>query len=458
MHKLRLFNTLTRQLEPFEPLDSERVRLYACGPTVYNFAHIGNLRTYVFVDVLRRALEANRYRVYHIMNITDVGHLTDDADEGEDKMEQTARRQRMSAQLLARSYTEAFLADLRALNIRLPHVLPKASEHIQQQIRLIQILEHKGYAYRTSDGLYFDTSRFPRYGALAKLETQQLRPGARVAVNPEKRQPQDFALWKFTPDGTTRQMEWTSPWGKGFPGWHIECSAMAMEYLGETFDLHTGGVDHIPVHHTNEIAQAEAATGRPFVRYWLHGAFLRLETSRMGKSEGNFVTLPSLVAQGYAPLAFRYLLLLTHYRKPLTFSTAALTAAQNAFHALQDRVRQMPPPRVGCAAFEEQFMDAVNDDLNMPKAVAVLWDMLKSDYPDHAKHQSLLQFDRVLGLKLNAVPTIDVPDDIARLVAEREEARRSNDFMKADALRDTIEQKGFSVEDTERGPVVKRGG
>lgn len=511
MLHLRLYNTLTRRLERFEPLKPDRVRLYTCGPTVYNFAHIGNMRGFLFYDVLRRVLEANQYPVLHVMNITDVGHLTDDGDEGEDRVELSAAKQKLSAALLVRSYTEAFLADIRGLNIEMPHVMPKATEHIPEQIALVQTLERKGYTYRTSDGIYFDTSRSAHYGELANLAGQQLQEGARVQKNPEKRNAADFALWKFSPKGAQRQMEWGSPWGTGFPGWHLECSTMAIKYLGETLDIHAGGIDHIPVHHTNEIAQSEAATGKPFGRFWLHNEFLVMDPLanltlshnrhqcpqcgtitevktedgyerqksadgnktldvrcrqcgtvfssgmvKMAKSAGNFLTLTDLARRGYAPLAFRYLCLNTHYRKPLTFSWAALDGAQRAYQNLVDRVQSFPEPKVGCAEFEEKFLDAINDDLNTPKALGVTWAMLKSDYPDHAKHRSLLTFDRVLGLGLDTVEPLEIPVNVQRLVEQREDARAHKKFSEADALRQQIEVSGFSVEDTENGPVVKK--
>ncbi len=455
MTPLQFYNSLTKKVEIFHPLRDKAVGLYTCGPTVYDFAHIGNLRTYVFEDVLRRVLELNGYAVKHVMNVTDVGHLTSDADEGEDKQERSAREQQASAYELAAKYTEAFLDDLQKLNIELPHVMPKATEHIPEQIALIKKLEEKGFTYRTADGIYFDTALLPEYGKLANLREQDLREGARVAVNPEKRNPADFALWKFSPKDAERQMEWESPWGVGFPGWHIECSAMAMKYLGETFDIHTGGIDHLPVHHPNEIAQSEAATGKPFVRYWLHGEFLRLDKERMGKSAGNLVTLAELERKGYPALAYRYLVLNTHYRKPLTFSFEALDSAKNALAGLCDKVRQMPKAKIGCAEFEARFLDAVNDDLNTPKALAVMWDLLKSDYPEGAKHRTLLVFDKVLGLGLASLKPFEAPKAVMDLVAERERARQQKKFGRSDQLRAEIERLGYSVEDTPDGPVVK---
>lgn len=454
---LQLFNTLTRRREPFRPLKDGHVDMYSCGLTVYNFAHIGNLRAYIVADTLKRVLRINGYTVRHVMNITDVGHLTDDADSGDDKVEAAANREGRSAWDITKFYTEAFLKDLSALNVIAPDVMPKATGHIPEQIELIERLQKKGLTYGTSDGIYFDTSKFPAYGKLANLVRKSIKEGARVEKNPEKRNPTDFALWKFSPEGKKRQMEWESPWGKGFPGWHLECSAMSMKYLGETFDIHTGGVDHIPIHHTNEIAQSEAATGKPFVRYWLHNEFLLTsEDAKMAKSAENFITLSALVEKGYHPLAYRYFALNTHYRKPLTFSWEALTAAQRAYDTLTGLVQQWSAPKVGCAEFEERFRDAVNDDLNIPKALGVLWEMVRSDYPDHAKHQSVKVFDDVLGLGLKDLRPIKIPQGVRKLVEERETARKEKDFARADELRSQIQNAGFTVDDTEVGPVVKK--
>lgn len=455
MEPLRLFNTLTREIEPFVPLHPGTVGMYCCGPTVYQYAHTGNLRTYIFEDILRRVLEQNNYVVHHVMNITDVGHLTDDADSGEDKLERSAKESETSAFVLAKKYTDAFFEDLKLLNIEMPHQTPKATEHIAEQIALIRRLEEQGYTYRITDGIYFDTAKFPSYGKLTGQNKADLKEGARVAVNPEKRNSTDFALWKFSPQGVQRQMQWDSPWGVGFPGWHIECSAMSMKYLGETFDIHTGGIDHIPVHHTNEIAQSEAATGKQFVRYWLHGEFLRLEKDRMGKSEGNALTLATLKERGYPPLAFRYLVLNTHYRKPLSFSFTALAAAQTALMGLYDKIRVMAEPAVGCAEYEERFHDAVNEDLNTPKALGILWEMMQSDYPEGAKHRTLLVFDKVLGLGLSDVKPTTVPKSVMDIVQERERARQQRKFGRSDQLRIDIEAMGYVVEDTAEGPVVK---
>ncbi len=453
--KLKLFNTLTRWKEEFRPLEDSAVRLYTCGLTVYGPAHLGNLRAYIFTDTLRRVLVANGYAVRHVMNVTDVGHMTSDMDEGEDKMERSAKATKMSAWDVAKKYTDLFLSDLKDLNILLPDVMPKATEHIPEQISLIKKLETKGYTYRISDGVYFDTSKVADYGKLANLKEQSLKAGARIEVNPEKRNPSDFALWKLSQKNEKRQMEWPSPWGAGFPGWHIECSAMSMRYLGETFDIHTGGIDHIPVHHTNEIAQSESATGKPFVNVWMHNEFLVDEEGKISKSRGAALSLQALKDKKYSPLAFRYFCLNTHYRKPLAFTWKALDAAQSAYRSLVEMVRSWPAPKIGCAEFEKHFADAVNDDLNTPRALGILWELLRSNYPDEAKHRSVLQFDKVLGLGLDALTPLVIPANIKKLVAEREKARAAKDFAESDGLRKFIEKEGWAVEDTPGGPVVK---
>lgn len=453
---LKLYNTLSRSKEIFSPLNPPRVGLYTCGPTVYAAPHLGNLRTYIFEDILKRVLLMNNYQVTHVMNITDVGHLTSDADEGEDKMEKGAAREGKTVWEIADYYTKLFKDNLRALNILEPDIWCRATDHIQEQIELIKKLESKGYTYKISDGVYFNTAKFKNYGQLAKLNLEGLRAGARVEANPEKKHPTDFALWKFSPPGQKRQMEWDSPWGRGFPGWHIECSAMAMKYLGETFDIHCGGIDHIPVHHTNEIAQAEAATGKQFVKYWLHGEFLVVDEKRMGKSEGNFLTLEWLQKQGISPLAYRYFCLLTHYRKPLNFSLPAVLAAQKALQNLQDKVAMMPSASIGCAEYEAKFTEALDDDLNTPQGLAVVWELMKSNYPDGAKKQSLLKMDEVLGLGLKNVPPLSIPPEVQALVEERERIRADKDYAKADDIRHRLKELGFTVDDTDLGPVIKK--
>ena len=461
---LHLYNTLTRRKEEFVPVKPGEAGLYTCGPTVYNYAHIGNLRTYLFEDVLKRVLTLNGYRVKHVMNITDVGHLTGDRDMGEDKLEAGARREGKSAWEIAEYYTEAFKGDIRRLNIQEPDIWCRATDTIPEQIELIRQLETRGYTYRTSDGIYFDTARFDNYARLSSQRLDALQEGARVEKNPEKRNPTDFALWKFSPEGIQRQMEWDSPWGVGFPGWHVECSAMAMKFLGDQLDIHCGGTDHIDVHHTNEIAQSEAATGRKFFNFWLHGAFLIVSGGKkMAKSEGNFLTLDNtFVKRGINPLSYRYAVFQTHYRKPMEYSEESLQAGRNGLQHLQNQVRQILSEAAGASGridpdFKAGFTEAINDDLNMPRAMAVMQAMLKSRLAGADKHATIVDFDRVLGLDLDLLERSEtVPPQVQRLVDERRKARQEKDWAASDRLRDEIRQLGYIVQDTKDGMKVVR--
>ena len=407
--------------------------------------------------MLKRVLLYNGFRVRHVMNITDVGHLTGDRDLGEDKIEAGSRREGKSAWEIAAFYTRAFREDMARLNILEPTVWCRATENIPEQIALIRVLEDKGFTYRTSDGIYFDTARFPEYGRLSSQNLEALREGARVERNPEKRNPTDFALWKFSPPGVKRQMEWDSPWGRGFPGWHIECSAMSLKYLGERLDIHCGGIDHIDIHHTNEIAQSEAATGKPFFRFWMHGAFLNIQGGKkMAKSEENFLTLENaLVRKGIPPLAFRFAAFLSHYRKPMEYSEASMEAARGGLEHLYNQVRDLGPGAPGTAAdasFREKFLQEVNDDLNMPRAMAVVQELLKSDLPPAVKRATVLDFDRVLGLDLDRLDRPEeLPEDVRRLVAARKAAREAKDWAEADRLRAAIQKLGYTVKDTREG-------
>jgi cysteinyl-tRNA synthetase len=457
--KLYLYNTLTRQKEEFTPTRPGEVGLYTCGPTVYNFAHIGNLRTYIFEDVLKRVLAFNGFAVRHVMNITDVGHLTGDRDMGEDKMETGARRDGKTAWDIAEFYTQAFKQDLARLNILEPSIWCKATDSIPEQIGLIRILEQKGFTYKTGDGIYFDTTRFPGYAKLSSQNLDALQEGARVEKNPEKRNATDFALWKFSPPGAKRQMEWDSPWGVGFPGWHIECSAMSMKFLGEQLDIHCGGIDHVDIHHTNEIAQSEAATGRRFFNFWMHGAFLNIQGGKkMAKSEENFLTLENaLIQRGIPPLAYRFAAFLTHYRKPMEYSDESIQAAKNGLEHLCNQVREVSKggeASAGAAnsAFREKFLEAVNDDLNLPRAMAVIQEMLKSDIPSSEKHTTILDFDRVLGLSLDQVDKPqELPAEIQKRVEARLRAREAKNWAESDRLRDEIQALGYTVKDTRDG-------
>jgi cysteinyl-tRNA synthetase len=460
--KLYLYNSLSRRKEEFIPIRSGEVGLYTCGPTVYDYAHIGNLRTYIFEDILKRVLRYNRYRVKHIMNITDVGHLTGDRDMGEDKMEKGAQREGRSAWEIAEFYTRAFKDDIARLNILQPDIWVKATDTIDDQIALIRTLEEKGYTYQTSDGLYFDTSKLADYTKLSHQDIESLQEGARVEKNPEKRNPTDFALWKFSSGDTRRQMEWESPWGIGFPGWHIECSAMSMKFLGDQLDIHCGGTDHIDVHHTNEIAQSEAATGKKFFNFWMHGAFLIIAGGKkMAKSEENFLTLENaFLKQGLNSLVYRFASFQTHYRKPMEYSQESVQAARNGLQHLQNQVRQVMQNAAGqdgtiSEEHKNKFLEAINDDLNIPRAMAVVQQMLKSSIRDDEKLTTILDFDRVLGLNLDQAdrPT-ELPEAVQKLVNDRQKARQAKDWATSDRLREEILALGYLVQDTKEGMKV----
>lgn len=454
--ELKLYDTYERRLRPFDTLEPGRAGLYACGPTVYDYAHIGNLRTYLFGDTLRRVLQLNGIKVRHVVNITDVGHLTSDADLGEDKMEKGSRRTGRSAWDIAAFYTEAFQRDLARLRILPPTIWARATDHIPEQIDFIAGIEGAGFTYRTEDGIYFDTTRLERYGHLARLDIAGLQAGHRVGLG-EKRSPTDFALWKFS-GAEQRQMEWDSPWGRGFPGWHIECSAMSTRYLGALFDIHIGGEDHVPVHHSNEIAQHESCHGHPPARYWLHGAFLRLQNSeKMSKSDGSFIRLDSLVERGFDPLAYRYLALTAHYRSKLVFSWTALEAAQTALGRLRLAYHGLPSGGLVDPAYRERMLAELNDDLNTPRALALAWEVLKSELPGGVQKATLGWLDQVLGLDLDAwAPEVQaVPDAVRALVEARQQARAEKRWADADRLRAEIEAAGFRIRDTAAGPVAE---
>ena len=456
---IELFNTLGRKKEIFEPIKAGHVSVYTCGPTVYDYVTIGNLRSYVFADTLRRTLEYAGYKVKQVMNITDFGHLTSDADEGEDKMTVGLKREGMAPTMenmhtLATRYIDAFRENLEAMNIEPPTTMPRASEHVRPMIAYVHALLEKGYAYTTSDGIYFDVGKFPSYGILGGAASLD---HSRIGINPEKHDPRDFTLWKFN-----EKLGWDAPWGHGFPGWHIECTAMSTEYLGKSFDIHTGGIDHIAVHHNNEIAQAEAANNRTYVRYWLHHEFITIDAQRIGKSVGNAITLAQLQDRGVSPLAYRYWLLTGHYRSPMNFTWEAVEAAQTA----RDRALKIFANLTGAgpidAGYKKKFNTAIYDDLGTPAAIAVMWELLKDEkIAPGVKRATLLMFDTVLGIGFNIASAkreeaIAFPDDIHALVDEREAARATKDFAKSDALRAEIEGRGYSLEDTEKGPILKQ--
>jgi cysteinyl-tRNA synthetase len=472
---LVLYNTLTRKKEVFTPLRKDYVRMYNCGPTVYDYIHIGNLRAFVFADVIRRALLLNGYKVMQVMNITDVGHLTSDSDVGDDKMTIALKRENKELTLeamkeLSTFYMESFLNDLDALNIRRPSILPRASEHIVANIALIETLMQKQYAYLTSDGVYFDTSRFSEYGKLGNIDVQSLKSGARIEVKFEKRNPADFALWKKNPD-----LGWESPWGRGFPGWHIECSAMAMEYLGKELDIHTGGIDLIGTHHNNEIAQSECATGKPFARFWMHNEFINIEGTKISKSLKNTVSLKQLREHGYNPLAYRYWLLTGHFRTTMNFSFGALDASSTALMRLHNFFAEKISQSKGGSVHEEyalKFLKAVNDDLDTPKGIALLWELVKDEeLSPRDKRATILHFDKVLGLgfvrmakRSNsaiqlAVESINIetlPTEIKDIIESREHARKEKNWTQADELREALTSKGYEIEDSAEGPKITR--
>ena len=461
-----LYNSATRRKDEFKPQDVKQATMYCCGPTVYNFAHIGNLRTYIFEDLLSRTLRLN-YPLKHVMNVTDVGHLVSDADDGEDKMELGAEREGKSAWDIAKFYEKKFWEDYDALHCTRPTVVSRATEHIKEMIALVKTLEEKGFTYRTSDGIYYDTSKFDRYDALVgHARISGLQGGARVEMSDEKRNPTDFALWKFSPKGKKRQMEWDSPWGVGFPGWHIECSAMAMKYLGNTLDIHCGGIDHVTIHHTNEIAQSEAATGEKYVNYWVHGEFLILRSGKMSKSGGTFVTVDVLKEKGYEPLAYRYLCLGAHYRTQLEFSYESMDSAAKSLKNLRalacgvkEAVHEPVQETPNALTWIKRFTDAMQDDLNAPKALAVTWEAVRSDELSAPEKLVFLTFaDSILALDLfkKEENTVEIPAEVQALLTARAEARAAKDWKKSDELRDAIAQAGYIVKDTPQGQKAEK--
>ena len=461
---MKIYNTYDRKKEELVPLDGDRVRIYSCGPTVYSYAHVGNMRTYVFMDLLRRVLKWNGYTLLHAMNITDVGHLTDDGDDGEDKMLKGAREQKKTPWEIAEFYTSVFFKDLEALNIEKPEVVPKATEHIPEMIEFVQGLIKNGYGYETSDGIYFDVQKFKGYGKLSGLSLEDQQAGARVEVNPEKHHPADFALWKKAPK--EHIMQWESPWGMGYPGWHIECSAMSRKYLGDLFDIHTGGVDHIPVHHENEIAQSEGLMGHSAVRYWMHGEFMLVDGGKMSKSLGNTYTISDLKERGFDPLVFRYFCLNAHYRSKLNFTWSGLESAKTSYQRLlqavmahKDAADEIDVDELNRLRVE--FEEAINDDLNIPRALGIVWSMARLPYKNDQIYREILRCDQVLGLNLDRGPMKEEKEEqldqtIEELIDARQKARKEKNFAEADRIRDMLKAQGILLEDTKDGVKWRR--
>ncbi len=460
---LKIYNTLTRKKEDFKTLKEGKVCMYSCGPTVYSFAHIGNLRTYVFMDLFRRVLKYDGYKLKGVMNITDVGHLTSDEDEGEDKMEKASREQKKSPYEIAEFYAGVFFEDLKKLNIGRPEVVEKITDHIPETIAYVQELLDKGYAYEIDDGIYFDIGKFPEYGKLSRLNLDEQQAGARVEVNSQKRHPADFALWKKAEPNHI--MQWESPWGMGYPGWHIECSALSRKYLGFPFDVHTGGVDHIPVHHENEIAQNEALAGKKTVNYWVHGDFMLVNNGKMSKSLGNTYTISDLEKRGYSAMDFRYFCLNAHYRKKLNFTFDGMDGAKVSYARLlnvlyQHKTSDAKTEESVIKAYKQEFVDAINDDLNVPRALGVLWKAVKEP-KSRDIYELALDFDKVLGLSLDNAkpeeqPRTEAPADVVELAQQRVVAKKEKNYALADELRAKIAAKGYTVTDTKDGYVLNK--
>lgn len=458
---LRFYNTLTRTKEDFKPIsDKNLVTMYSCGPTVYNYAHIGNLRTYIFMDLVRRTLKLEGYKIKGVMNVTDVGHLMADSDDGEDKMAVASREQHKTPWEIAKFYSDIFFTDLAKLNIGKPEIIAKATDHIGDMIKYVLALEEAGYSYETSDGIYFDISKFPRYGCLSRANLDDQLAGARVEVNGEKRHPADFALWKKA--DPLHIMQWESPWGMGYPGWHIECSAMSQKYLGKVFDIHTGGVDHIPIHHENEIAQNEALTGKQSVNYWMHGEFMMVDGGKMSKSLGNTYTIADLEQKGYSALDFRFFCLNTHYRKKLNFTFPGIESAKTSRARLMEalalhRASDATTPKEKLDAYKAEFIEAIEDDINVPLALGILFTAIKEPKSKDI-YDLAVYFDSVLGLDLkntpavkSSEPEVEVPAEVKALIEERAEAKRNRNFALADQIRAQIASLGFNVIDTKDG-------
>lgn len=459
--QINFFNTLTRKKEEFIPLNKEEVTLYSCGPTVYKDATIGNMRTNIFMDTLRRTLKYNGYKLKHVMNITDVGHLVSDADEGEDKMIKSAKEQGKSPLEIAKYYTDLFMKDLDRLNIDLPEIICKATDNINEMIEYVEKLVENGYAYETSTAVYFDVSKLDNYGILSGINLRDQKAGARVEIDDEKRNPYDFALWIKAPEN--HLMKWDSPWGLSYPGWHIECSTMGKRYLGEEFDIHTGGVDLIPTHHENEIAQSKGCTGKIPARFWMHGEFLLIDGGKMSKSLNNAYLIDDIVKRGYSPLAYKVFCFTSHYRNKLNFTWDGIDAANKSLAKLREGYKKHfsgndSVEEAQIDEYKNKFLTAINDDLNMPVAMSVVWDVIKNQAKSKQFASLLLEFDRVLGLKIDEEEeySLEIPKDVEELLEKRNEARKNKDWAESDRLRDEIKEKGYIVKDSKSGTTLEK--
>lgn len=464
--QLKLYNTLTRKKEEFEPLDGKEVRIYSCGPTVYSYAHIGNFRAYVFMDNLRRVLKYNGYKLKHVMNITDVGHLESDADEGEDKMEKAARKENKNPYEIANYYTEIFFRDMGRLNIGKPEIIAKATEHISEMLEFVKKLLENGYAYETSRGIYFDISKLDRYPVLSNRNIDDQIAGARVDVDTEKRNPYDFALWIKAPENHI--MKWESTWGLSYPGWHIECSAMGRKYLGDEFDIHTGGVDHIPTHHENEIAQSKGVTGKIPAKRWMHVEFLQVDGGKMSKSLGNTYTLDELEKHEIEPLAYKLFCYTAHYRTKLNFTFESAISSQKALNRLREGYLKHVNSKEEISneaiqQYKSRFIEAINDDLNMPLAMGIIWELVRNDIKSEKIAKLIEEFDEVLGLDIknsdkyiSQQKKIELPEEVEDLIKQRTLARENKDWSLSDKIRDELKQMGYNVKDSKEGMTVEK--
>ena len=462
--KIQIYNTLTHSKEEFIPIDKEKIKIYSCGPTVYSYAHIGNFRTYVFVDSLRRMFKYNGYNLEHVMNITDVGHLTSDADTGEDKMEKAARKEGKNPFEIADFYTKAFMEDMQKLNIDMPNIISKATDNIEEMLEMVKEIIDKGYAYETSKGIYFDVSKLDKYPVLSNNKVEGQEAGARIEVDPEKKNPYDFAIWIKAPENHI--MKWDSPWGKSYPGWHLECSAIGRKFLGKHFDIHTGGVDHIPIHHENEIAQSKGANGIIPANYWMHCEFLLVDGGKMSKSLGNIYTLKELKEKGIEPLAYKLFCFSSHYRNKLNFTFDGVKAAQISLNRLREAYLKHKKgnnkvEKKIIEAYENRFLEAINDDLNIPLALSFVWEIAKESNKSKDYAMLLEKFDNVLGLdllnseKYNKAD-IEIPEDVKRLIEERKLARQEKNWAKSDEIREEIKELGYAVKDTANGMEIEK--